>query len=777
MFANSFKLALRLAAAGAVLCTAALAQVNVTTYHYDNNRTGWNPSETHLTTANVNDDGFGMLYALPVDGAVYAQPLYVTGVNIPGKGVHNVLYVCTENNSVYAFDASSASPTLLWQVNLGPSVSANDVGSGDLQPIIGITATPVIHLTGTGTGYMYLIAKTKESDGNGGFNYVQRLHALNIQNGHDPVAGPTVISPLVYGTGDGNDGRGHVYFNPLIEHCRPALLYLQNGNKGEVVAAWASHGDNGPYHGWVMVFDSNTLKLNYVWNTTPNSLTDPSGYPIAAGGIWQGGGGLASDGSSIYFATGNGTYDPVHGGYGDAIVKLSPTLSVQDYFAPYNQLNLDDNDADVGSGGVMIIPNDPTYNPSLGLLVQMGKDGTMHVLNTSQFTTDNNHFNPNPSGPDKIWGELQNVTGGIWGAPAYFRGTMYFGPENWPLVTYKISHGVWVAGGVQSQSPNTFGYPGPTPSVSSNGNGNGIVWAVDESAYVGSGIDGPAQLYAYDATNITRKLYSSTDVPGRDLMGTAVKFVTPLVDGGRVYVGTQTEVDVFGLGKFCANPVIGTASGTYNSPINVSVTESTQNAKVYYTLDGTIPTTSSTQYTGPINISSNATLTVKAFATGLGPSGAVAANYLISPTVGNGDGLTGAYYGNMNLTGSPTVTEIDPTINFDWNGDSPVNGVPGNNWSGEWTGTIEPLGSGNYKFYTTSDDGVRLWINGNLVIDDWTDHGSTVDTSAAIALVGGQKYSIKLDFYQDQGGSLLQLSWSSPGLPTEIVPTSQMYDH
>jgi len=757
-----------------LVCIAkvALAQLNVLTYHYDNLRTGLNPSETVLTTANVTQNTFGLLYTLPVDGAVYAQPLCVTGVTIPRKGVHNVLYIVTENNSVYAFDANNntgANASPLWMVNLGPAVPSGDTGSGDLQPLVGITATPVIRLTGSGTGYIYVISKTKESDGMGGYNYVQRLHALNITNGAEPIVGPKVIQATVYGTGDGSDGHGHVAFNPLIQHCRPALLNYVNGSTNLIVLAWASHGDSGPYHGWVMAYDSSSLRQVSVLNLTPNALTDPSGYPIAAGGVWQGGGGLATDGTSIYFATGNGTFDPSTSAYGDAVVRVSPTLAIQDYYAPSTQQTLDDNDADVGSGGVMLLPNDPTYNPTATLMVQAGKDGTLHILNTQNL----GHYN---STEDHIWGEFPGTMGGVWGNPAYFRGTIYYGPSNENLITFKISHGAWVGTGPQSYSPNGFGYPGPTPSVSSNGNYNGIVWAVDGSHYVGSGIDGPAQLWAYDATNVTKTLYSSASSGGRDIMGTAVKFVTPLVDGGKVFVGTQSEVDVFGLGQFCANPVIGTASGSYASPISVTVTDATPGEKMYYTLDGTTPTQSSTPYMGPIAISADATLQIKAYATGYGPSGISSANYLIAPVTGTGTGLTGSYYSNMTLSGSPTVTEVDPTVNFDWNGNPPVTGVPGLEWSGTWTGEVQATGTTNYTFYTNSDDGVRLFVNGNEIINDWSDHGSTLDTSTVVPMVAGQKYTITVQYYQDQGGSLLQLYWSSPGLPMEIIPETQLYN-
>ena len=756
----------------ACIATHAYAQVDVLTYHYDNFRTGLNPSEKALTPKAVSQDTFGLLFTLPVDGAVYAQPLLVTGVHISNKGIHNVLYVATENNSVYAFDANSntgENALPLWTVNLGPPVPWEDVGAGDIRPVYGITSTPVIHLTGPGAGYIYVIAKTKESNGKGGYVYVQRLHALNIADGGEVKAGPTEISASVPGVGDGNDGSGHVPFNTLIEHNRAALLYFNNGTTNLIVSAWASHGDMGPYHGWVLTFDADSLKMVSAFNTTPNALTAVSGYPIAGGGVWQGGGGVATDGKSLYFATGNGTFDPSTQGYGDSILKMSPQLTVQDYFAPYTQQHLDDSDLDLGSGGVMLLPNDPTYNPSLPLMVQAGKDGTLHILTT----TNLGQYDPMP--PDHIWGEITGAMFGIWGNPAYFRGAMFFGPEDDPIVGFKISHGSWVGTGVQGQTDNRFSYPGPTPSVSSNGPNDGIVWAVDGSHYVGSSIEGPAQLWAYDATNLAKTLYSSANTEGRDVMGTAVKFVTPLVDGGKVYVGTQNEVDVFGIGRFCANPVIQTPSGDYPKPITVTVTDATPSSKMYYTLDGTTPTETSSRYTGPISVSTSSKLQIKAFAPGLGSSAAVTAYYLIAPVIGTGTGLTGNYYGNMTMTDAPTIVEVDPTINFDWAGLSPVAGVPGTDWSATWTGIIQAPTTGNYTFYTNADDGVRLFVNGNEIINDWMNQSANQKTSAPVAMVAGQTYPIEIEYFQAGGASLLQLSWSTTGMPMQVIPKTQLY--
>ena len=285
----------------------------VFTYHNDNLRTGQNLNETTLTWANVNQAQFGKKFSYPLDGIAYASPLYVANVSIPAQGVHNVVYVATEHDSVYAFDADGLTPTPLWKVSfINPpavtTVPAADTGECcDIAPEIGITGTPVID---QGPGTLYVVAKTKE-----GTNYVQRLHALDITTGAEKFGGPKVIQASVPGNGDGNDGKGNVPFNALRENQRPALL-LSNG---VVYIGFASHGDNGPYHGWVLGYDATTLQQVMAYNNTPNG---------GEGGIWQSGGGLAADSAgNLYFVAGNGTFDANTGGvdYGESVEKISPS--------------------------------------------------------------------------------------------------------------------------------------------------------------------------------------------------------------------------------------------------------------------------------------------------------------------------------------------------------------------------------------------------------------------------------------------------------------------
>jgi hypothetical protein len=397
----------------AVLCISvtaphAGAQVNVLTYHNDNARTGQNLNETILTPGNVNVTTFGKLFSYPVDGYVYAQPLYVSSVQIPGSGIHNVVFVATEHDSVYAFDADNSAAGLLWHVSfINPAngvatVPAQDVLTGDLVPEIGITSTPVID---GNTGTIYVVAKTKEVRQTT-VHYVQRLHALDITTGAEKFGGPAVIAdtilaadgsfqyvsgPSVVGSGDGSLDGQTVNFNALRQLNRPGLLLLN----GIVYSAWGSHGDNDPYHGWLIGHDAQTLALVSVFNTTPNG---------GRGALWMSGGAPAADvNGNVYIATGNGTFALTGSGspgYGDSVLMLTPSggLNVTDFFTPWNQATLDVTDADLGSGGVLLLPDQPGPYPHL--MVTAGKPGAIYLIDRDDMggyqecgpTCDNRHF-------------------------------------------------------------------------------------------------------------------------------------------------------------------------------------------------------------------------------------------------------------------------------------------------------------------------------------------------------------------------------------------------
>jgi hypothetical protein len=530
---------MRLVSAFAALSVSlASAQVSVLTYHNDAFRTGRNPRETLLTPSNVNVNSFGLLFTYPVDGQVYAQPLYVPNVPISGKGSHNVVFIATENDSVYAFDADSnagANSAPLWQAAFAnpaagiTPVSSSDVSCGDLTPIIGITGTPVIDPS---RGTLFVVAKTKEIS-QGVTAYYQRLHALDITSGAEKFGGPFVIQTSVPGSCLPNK-NGRVIFNARFQNQRAGLALI----KGVLVVTWASHCDNNPYTGWVMAFSALTGKLLTVFNAAPDMGT--ISYECRAG-IWQGGAAPAVDGAgNLFFATGNGYFDANTGGldYGDSQVKLSLAktgFSVNDYFTPYNESSLDGDDTDLGSGGVLLLPPQPGPYPNLS--VQVGKEGSIYLVNRD------NMGKFNPSGDTQIVQSLPNAIGGVWGMPAFFNGAVYFGGSDDSVKAFRLSNGL-LSTNPDSQSANSFGYPGPTVSISSNGNSNGIVWALDNAAYNGGG---PTVLHAYDASNLASELYNTAQNPGRDQLGPAVKFSVPTVANGRVYVGTGNSVAVLGL--------------------------------------------------------------------------------------------------------------------------------------------------------------------------------------------------------------------------------------
>ena len=513
----------------AAIAVPVFAQVAVTTQHNDNYRTGQNTNETVLTPANVNVEQFGKLFTQAVDGYVYAQPLYVPNVNIPGQGTHNVVYVATEHDSVFAFDAdnnSGQNAAPLWQASfIDPAkgittIPSHDVSCTDLVPEVGITSTPVIDPS---TNTMYVLVRTKENG-----SYVQRLHALDITMGTEKSGSPVVIQAKVKGTGDGSK---YITFDTLRQAQRPGLL-LQNG---DVFIGWASHCDNGPYHGWLMAYDAQTLQQKGVWNSTPNG---------SEGGIWQAGAGIAVDsGNNVYVPTGNGTFDVNERGkdYGDSIIKLdfsaAGKLHVLDYFTPYDQNYLNRNDVDQGSGGVLLIPDRPgTKYPHL--LIQAGKLGTVYVLDRDKM----GHFHS--GNDDQTVEHLIGAVGGMWAMPAFWNDSVYFGGagDNLKIFSFDPQSGLLSQTPISTSSAS-FGFPGMTPSISSNGTTDGILWAID-SEYYGQG---SSILYAYDATNLNNFLYSSTQDSGRDDPGGAVKFTVPTVANGKVYVGAVKGLSVYGL--------------------------------------------------------------------------------------------------------------------------------------------------------------------------------------------------------------------------------------
>ena len=506
------------------------AQVAVSTYHNDNYRSGANTHEVSLTPTSVTQQNFGRVRVFTVQGYVYAQPLYVPNLTINGTS-HNVVFIATEHDQVYAFDSSTGAQ--LWQANLlkgsGPlfvisPVSSDDVNCSDLVPEIGVTGTPVIDTT---TNTLYVVAKLKEYDARTQTTtFHQVLHALNIQTGADRVS-PHQITGTFPGNGSGSSG-GILTFDPLVEAQRSSLLLLN----GQVYIGWASHCDNGDYHGWLMSFNKNTLNSTGVYVDTPN------GYE---GGFWASGSGPAADSAgSIYAPTGNGDFSVSSGGtdYGDSILRLRPGsiqgLAVSDYFTPWDQMTLDDNDSDVASGGVLLLPDQPgSHYPHL--LVQVGKEGTIDLVNRDNM----GHFHQ--GNDSQIVQTLPYAISGLWGAPAFWNNTAYFGGANQEMTAWSFNPTTQLlATSPTSETPESMGYPGTTPSVSSNGNSNGIVWTNERGSQF-------AVLHAYQATNLGTELYNSEQNPSRDRAGSPVKFAVPTIADGKVFVGVQNQVSMYGL--------------------------------------------------------------------------------------------------------------------------------------------------------------------------------------------------------------------------------------
>jgi hypothetical protein len=515
--ASALGVSLILAAARAV------PAAGVYTYHDDTMRTGAVTDETALAPSNVNPGTFGKLFSAGIDGYAYAQPLYVAGVNVPGSGTHNVVYVATEHDSVYAFDADSGAT--LWQKSL-LAAGASTVSSAEVQcsnlAEIGITSTPVIDPS---TGTLYVVAKSRQNG-----SYFHYLHALDITTGAEKFGGPLSITASVPGTGLGSVG-GIFTMDPLKALQRSALLLKD----GVVYIAFASNCDVTPYDGWVLGYDASDLSSPasqlYAFNDAPDG---------SEAGIWMSGSGPAASPESpdVYVSTGNGTFDANTGGpdYGDSVLRLAPGLSQlasADYFTPSNQQYLQANDLDLGSAGVVLLPDQASGPPHL--LVTSSKQGTIYLIDRDDMG------GYNPSG-DTIVQEFSGAVQAMFSTPSFWNGTMYTAGVSDTLKAFALSGGRFDQVPV-SQSSVQFPYPGATTSVSSNGSSNGIVWAIQGGAGATAAI-----LYAFDAGDLSNQLYDANQNPARDLgSGKFVKFAVPTVAAGKVYIGTTSELDAYGL--------------------------------------------------------------------------------------------------------------------------------------------------------------------------------------------------------------------------------------
>ncbi|MGA9966381.1 MAG: hypothetical protein WBQ10_14375 [Terriglobales bacterium] len=544
--------------------------MNVLTWHDDIFRTGDNLNETILTPANVNPTQFGKIFSYPVDGMIYAQPLYVQNVTIPGQGTHNVVYVATENDSVFAFDADSAksNPNPLWHVNFTnpPNVTAvpctDNFRNCNVYPIIGITGTPVINLHNNS---LYVVARTKEINGSQ-VGYFVRLHVLDITTGAEKPNSPVVICGKVSGQVCSFPPYGPTQstFDPQREMQRPALLLMPNRATAHEILYIAF----GNHRGWVLAYDSETRELLAAYCTGPDLKVGDKG----SDGIWGTGGGTAGDAQgNMYATTADGPFDAILGGadYGDTLLKLSLTpvttnaggtfsFTVTDYFTPGNYLCLQEHDLDLSSGSPVILPKQP--GPHANEILVAGKSNPICNANGGSINVvdrDNmGHVN----------GQTQAVNGsmgGYFASGAYWQGAnatyvYYAGADPTALEAdgtvlgdslrlYTLQNGVFNPTTSVSQSPESF-LNGATPAISANGTQNGIIWLVERrDRLVTKPGSLPAFLHAYDATNVATELYNSEMNATRDTAGHAAKFVLPTITNGKVYFGTQTELDVYGL--------------------------------------------------------------------------------------------------------------------------------------------------------------------------------------------------------------------------------------
>jgi hypothetical protein len=498
----------------------------VVTYKNDVARTGQNLTEATLTPGNVNSTSFGLLHLLPVDGKVDAQPLYLSQLSIAG-GTHNVLYVATEADSVYAFDAQSGA--ILWKVSLlgaGESTSGQVYGCDQVVPEIGVTSTPVIDRASGPNGALYVVAMTEDAS----MNYHQRLHALDVSSGAELFGGPEEISATF----------GNTSFVPENYEERAALLLLN----GTVYTSWTSHCDIGIYGGWIIAYSESTLAQTAVLNVAPGANT--AGLSSSGPAIWMSGGGPGADSAgNIYLLTANGMFDttlngsgfPSGGDYGNSFLKLSTAggiLSVADYFTMSNEVDESSNDQDLGSGGEMLLPDLTDSGGTVRhLVIGAGKDSSIYVVNRDSM----GKYSPSAN---NIWQQVDGVLrGAVFSTPAYFNGTIYYGPVGRPLTALAVTNAMLSSTNV-SYTNTFFEYPGTAPAISANGTANAIVWAHENSD--------PAVLHAYDATNLSNELYNSNQAANaRDQFGAGNKFITPTIADGQVFIGTTNAVAIFGL--------------------------------------------------------------------------------------------------------------------------------------------------------------------------------------------------------------------------------------
>jgi len=600
------------------------AQTDVLVSHYDSGRTSANLSETTLSVQNVNSGTFGKLYSVPVDGYLYAQPLYKSNVTIAGKGTFNVVFAATEHGSVYAFDATTATP--LWHrsfINPATGLTSRPANSSleDLTPEVSITSTPVID---PASGTLYVVAETVQS----GSAALYWLHALDMTTGADKVPAVSVQASV-------GSGATPLNINAATSQQRPGLVLVN----GAVYLAFGSNADNWPWVGWLVGYDATTLARVSVFCT---SATGAQGA-----GIWSSGEAPPVDANgNIYVVTGNGTFNPASGDWADSYLKLSTAggLAVQDYFTPFNQAALGAADLDVASAGFTLLPDAAGSATHPHLLIGTSKMGELYLVDRDNMGKFNGAYST-PNSQIVQW--IPNAVGGIttfptnaslpyvensYTSPAYWQQRVYFCGIGEACKAYAMSNGLLNTTPV-SRAAAVFGFSGGQPVISaaSATATSAVLWAIEIDT-----TDNLAVLHAWDATNLTSELYNSKQAANqRDAAGAPVKFTVPTVANGQVFIGTRSEVDAYGLLAArlsrLAAPAFAPTPGTYASAQSVSISAAS-GATIYYTLDGSSPTISSSVYTGPIPVSSTTTINAIAVQSGAMASPVSSATYTISPT-------------------------------------------------------------------------------------------------------------------------------------------------
>jgi len=779
--------AVRIIIAVFVLTAAHGAAELVWTYHNDNARTGANTNEMRLTPANVNTNTFGLLLKYEVDGYVYAQPLYVPGLTIPGHGTRNVVFAATANNSVYAFDAdSNAGPDggLLWHDDLGGGIDvANRHEFGgryhnnvfqDMLPQVGITGTPVIDRS---SRTLYVDAFTR-TEGAAGPCFHHKIHALNISDGSERPFSPVEVAVSVPGTGI-DSSNGIVTFDPRQQMQRPALTLA----RGVLYVAYGSAADTDHYHGWIIGYDAGNLRLltNEVFNTTPNATKAQFGQNAGEGALWMGGNGLCVDADdNLFFEVANGSFDahPAFGNgvdYGDSFMKLSTAggrLIVADYFTPFNQAQMQADDADFGSGGPVLLPDDVGSADHRHLIVGGDKSSTIYVANRDNM----GHYNP--ANNNQLVQQVYADVGSMFSTPAYFNFHLYYQGIGGVMKAFTITNG-YITPVPDCMTKTSFSGSGTTPSVSANGTSQAIVWTIQSDGAVQHT---PAILHAYNATNLAQEYYNSSQLTERDNPGNAVKMTVPTVADGKVFVGAQSSLAIFGNGIFLAAPVITPAGGDFNNSATVTLTDVEPDADIYYTLDGTAPSIGSRHYRTPLRVTNSVTIRALAVKPGAVNSGVVSASFVNTAAVGGGDGLLGQYWTNASaadftnetFAAPPSMTRTEAFVHFDWNHAGLDSMINPDHLLARWSGLVQPQYTGRYQLAVASHGGVRLWLNGRLLINEWATQASTVTNQAAIQMNSQQFYNVRLEYSNDMG-DMVQLLWRGPGDSFAVIPKTQLY--